>query len=238
MNKIRKYIYFLVLLTIINCYLIPAIAQSQYNPASQDKSAKSVSPYEMGQSEKYLFPETNLFPNKEFYSLNDSIRVYQEIKGVRFKDPKTTLDSIRLDEIIGNEFRITEHSKKCCVISDIESLINYQDNLSKNKSYEENLPGYSISLRNGFLHVNFNNNSSITGNDRLVYWYNITPLSYGIFNIKTTIGSKTSSNLDYPFSIKVKKAEPIFDVSLTAEKSRAYQYDEIKILYSGHNLVS
>jgi hypothetical protein len=210
---------------------------SQYNPAFQnqpeDSSLSQVPTGTLiGQPEKYLLLERTLIPNKESYSLNESIRVYVLIKSIRFSDPNSTLDDVRINEIVDNGFALKENSTKCCVISDIESLVNYQNNISKKIPYEEHLRCYPISWGNGIGAVKFGNNFSLGGNDRLVYWYNIIPLEYGILNLKTIIGSKKYSNIDYPFLIKIKKAEPIFDVSLMTMKTRVFQYEPLRIVYN------
>lgn len=234
-NIILAIIY--ILTSMLSIYVIMDISQSQYNPSLQDQANDfSINPAStsavVGQPEKYLLVEKIIFPQKEFYSLNESIRIYVEVKSLRFISPNSSLENIKLDEILGIGLNITDHSSKCCKISDIDTLVKYKRDLALKHPDDGPYSGYPLSYRDGILHAEFPPNFSIRGNDRLVFWYNITPSIYGILSTTTIIGSKTYSNLDYPFTIKIKKALPIFDIIVTATKSRIYQFEELDIVYN------
>jgi hypothetical protein len=87
--------------------------------------------------EKLLIVNFYLIPEKEFYSLNDSIRVCIEIKDSRYGRMDAALEDAKIYEIVGDLFKVTDSSGHIYKITDIEHLAKYYNNLSKKDPNEK-----------------------------------------------------------------------------------------------------
>jgi len=184
--------------------------------------------------EKYLIITHYLIPQKEFYSIDDKIRIGIEIRDMRFKNPEDPLENVTVHEIIDRGLNITSNSKYCYRIHEIPQLRKYYNELYVETSNYSTEDKFLILWNNS---TNMANTSPVSridlrGHERLVYWYNITPKKFGEFTIKTIVRSDQYSDIESHHTILVPaKGKPKLTVDSVIDKNEIGQYDSVGIKY-------
>lgn len=184
--------------------------------------------------EKYIVVEKSFIPSKEFYSIGDEIRVCVEIKN-KFKYVSEPFFNAIIYEIVDHELNVTKKSVSVYKTSNIKNLTEYYESLSAEKPMHFCSPDNDCSSYSFDWYTNsqatINVLDAIKGQDRLLYWYNITPQSNGDFEIRTIFRADYFSDFEDTQKIKVRKAELDLNVLPIVDKNLLIQSEQFQIKY-------
>jgi len=223
-----KYIIALILLITMPTNFGSAIDQQDSKVYADNIQS---SPIFIGQPERYFEITKTVMPKSDLYSANDTLTVLVEIKNLRYRDFEEPIYNLSIYEIVDHGLIITEKATNCKKISSIEELEKYKGNLFKNDPDELKLSKNYRFLWNENDNIGHVQIDKFGGNDRLVYWYNITPTMNGIFDTKTTLRTDFFSDIEQTMFISVAETATKFDISLEIEKPTVIINEPIDLDY-------
>jgi hypothetical protein len=199
-DKINQYsvvLKILFIIAILNIFSITLCVAEQLSPLAVETSSYTrdigtqVSIGNVGSPEKIVNINKMLIPEKDFYLPGESVRVFVEIRFLKYKADEWKLKDFTINELIDENLGLHRDSVRWTIIGNISEISKYKTNkLEKNLGESAN-----ISSTNSSFEIAMPND--IDSTKRIIYWYNITLKNTGVFNTDTIAAAGRNVNFYY-----------------------------------------